>query len=687
MNADESQDSATGSSRYQLIEPLGAGGFGEVWLAQHNTTRRMVALKFLSAALQIDEVNFRREIESQGKIHHPNIVEVIDAGLWDDESHNLYIALRFVEGGTLRAKLGEETLREPRVAVNLVAVIARALEYAHQQSVLHCDLKPENILLDRQGTPYVCDFGVAYLLGRGNPEPSAASLPYMAPEQCIFPEPGHVEINRWTDVFGLGAVLYELLTGRPPYEAASLHARRESFDRHATLPRPGPTGRRSGYARGTGVDIELDTACMHALAINPYARYGSAGALADDLQRWLRGEPILGPARQKPGLGKRLKCWKRRHGIPALAFILSAVAVIGVPALSALIAVEVAKEWVAAFDRELAHVIGKSIERAIASTKDTVSNMAMDSQMIEFVASRSHDAFALARIHQHVAWSGLESEFCTFDSAGCSGACWPAEAAAAATEAHEWWGSRDYFRCARALARDSRRAACLSRVFISKPDGKATFAFASPVYSDASPDRPNSNWIGVFTASVAISNLVAQFQAVDLVEQDRGTDYRWLPRLLPIVTRISLVGRQDTPRDQVVSPSIMPVCELQRASARATFDLSDDLYAYSMNDAAQRLTAGSSRQIRARLRADQLSTMVDEIYPDPFLSPNQAVIAAIYNLESVSACDGIEALVVWTPVGSIVRRIVLVACALGALIGMCLFGAVATHVRARTESP
>lgn len=294
---------------YEVVRELGRGGMGVVYEAIQPALGRIVALKVVRAGefASAGEVQrFRAEAEAIAVLDHPHIVPVYEVG--EDRGRQFY-SMKRLGGGTLADRLDQ--YRDPRVAAEIVAKVARAVHHAHQRGILHRDLKPRNILLDAQGEPCVADFGLAKRFGSDEQTCTGAVLgspSYMAPEQAGGRR-GAITVA--SDVYGLGAVLYALLSGRPPFRGESpletLHLVRE------TTPEP-------LRAANSRVDRELEAIATKCLDKAPEARYTSALALAEDLELWLGGEPIA--ARPAPPW---LKAWKRIRRRPAP--VLAAVAV------------------------------------------------------------------------------------------------------------------------------------------------------------------------------------------------------------------------------------------------------------------------------------------------------------------------------------------------------------------------
>src|SRR5215471_17645611 len=299
---------------YEVEEELGRGGIGIVYKAWHLRLQRPVAVKMLLAGAyaQPHELErFLREAETVAGLRHPNIVQVHEAG---DVDGRPYFTMEFVEGGSLAQKLAS-TPQPARQAAALVAAVAEAVHAAHQRGIVHRDLKPGNILLTADGTPKLADFGVARRLeGAAGLTQSGAPLgtpSYMAPEQA---EGKSRDVGPAADTYALGTILYELLTGRPPFRAETAA---ETL-RQVIAQDPAPPSRLNAR-----VPRDLETVCLNCLHKEPPRRYASAQALAEDLQRYGRGEPI---AARPAGRLERLARWVRRH--PAAAGLLAVLAVL-----------------------------------------------------------------------------------------------------------------------------------------------------------------------------------------------------------------------------------------------------------------------------------------------------------------------------------------------------------------------
>jgi WD40 repeat protein/tRNA A-37 threonylcarbamoyl transferase component Bud32 len=310
---------ATGRVRYfgdyELQEVLGRGGMGVVWKASQVSLKRPVALKMIldgQLAAEADIRRFHAEAENVARLDHPNIVPIYEVGQHQGEH---YFSMKLVEGGNLAQArgAGKWPVARPegrKKAVALMINVARAVDYAHQRGILHRDLKPANILLDAQGEPHVADFGLARRTEAAGLSASGAIVgtpEYMAPEQAA----GSRVLTTAADVYGLGAILYELLTGRPPFRGATLLE---------TLTQVQMSEPKRPRASDSNIPRDLETICLKCLEKDPRRRYESARALAEDLQCHLDGKPILA---RPVGAAERLAKWARRR--PAIAALAAAL--------------------------------------------------------------------------------------------------------------------------------------------------------------------------------------------------------------------------------------------------------------------------------------------------------------------------------------------------------------------------
>jgi WD40 repeat protein len=320
---------------YELLGEIARGAMGIVYRARQTALDRVVALKMVRSGefAGPDEVRrFRGEAEAAATLDHPNIVSIFEVG---EHRGIQFYAMRLVEGGSLATRLAEyavtkattraEAKLRQRAAATLIATVARAVNHAHQRRILHRDLKPGNILIDTAGVPHVTDFGLARRIGKDSTLTRTGAIlgtpSYMAPEQAR----GREDVTTEADVYGLGAVLYELLAGRPPFMGEDVldtlyHVR----EREPASPR----------SYSPLVDRDLETICLKCLEKTPDRRYSSAAALAEDLDRWSNGEPIL--ARRASAFERAVK-WTQRNpagaGLVALGVVAATAIIWGLVAL------------------------------------------------------------------------------------------------------------------------------------------------------------------------------------------------------------------------------------------------------------------------------------------------------------------------------------------------------------------
>jgi WD40 repeat protein/predicted Ser/Thr protein kinase len=300
---------------YQLLAEIARGGMGVVYRARQVSLNRPVALKMILAgqlASPQDVQRFQSEAEAAANLDHPNIVPIYEIG-----QHNglHYFSMKLIEGRSL-AQEHEQWSGDSRAAARLLATAARAVHHAHQHGILHRDLKPANVLLDEQRQPHLTDFGLARRVDGGSNLTQSGAIVgtpgYMAPEQAR----GERGLTTGVDVYGLGAILYELLTGRPPFQADN------PLDTLLLLLERDPEPPRRLNPR---LDRDLETICLKCLHKEPGKRYASAEDLAEDLERWLAGEPI---SARRISPWRRLLKWARRRPAAAALVLVSALALV-----------------------------------------------------------------------------------------------------------------------------------------------------------------------------------------------------------------------------------------------------------------------------------------------------------------------------------------------------------------------
>src|SRR5437867_4210124 len=291
---------------YELLEEIGRGGQGVVYRAHQRSLNRTVALKVIGLGPWATEAHlkrFRREAEAAASLEHSGIVPIYEVG---EREGSCYFSMKFVEGG----QLDEVVRREPmpiRQAAELIAKVARTVHYAHEHGILHRDIKPGNILLDKNGEPHLTDFGLARLLETESTVTRTLEVlgtpSYMAPEQALGE---NAAVSSATDVYGLGAVLYQLLTGQPPFAGGTTYE---------TIKLLLDTEPRQPRLLNPKIDRDLSTICLKCLEKDPKRRYSSALALAEDLDRWLKHESIQA---RHTGIFTRGRKWVRRNPTSAV---------------------------------------------------------------------------------------------------------------------------------------------------------------------------------------------------------------------------------------------------------------------------------------------------------------------------------------------------------------------------------
>jgi serine/threonine protein kinase/Flp pilus assembly protein TadD len=291
---------------YELLEEIGRGGQGVVFRACQKSLNRTVALKVIGVgrwATKAHLKRFRLEAEAAARLDHPGIVPIHEVG---ERDGSCYFSMKFVEGGQLDAVARREPMPIRR-AVEVIVKVARTVHYAHEHGIVHRDIKPGNILLDQKGEPHLTDFGLARLVETESTVTRTLEVlgtpSYMAPEQAGG---NNAELTAATDVYGLGAVLYQLLTGHAPFAGGTTYE---------TIKLLLETEPRRPRLWNPKIDPDLSTICLKCLEKDPKLRYSSALALAEDLERWLKYEPILA---RHTGIVGRSRKWVQRNPTSAL---------------------------------------------------------------------------------------------------------------------------------------------------------------------------------------------------------------------------------------------------------------------------------------------------------------------------------------------------------------------------------
>jgi serine/threonine-protein kinase len=372
---------------YEVISEIGRGGMGIVYRARQATPRRTVAIKMLlggEVAGTDRQARFRAEIAAAARLQHPNIVAVHEVG---EHGGRPYFAMEFIEGGTLGDRLRGGPL-PPVEAAELIATLAAAVQHAHERGVVHRDLKPANILMSEVGLAKIADFGLAKHLEAiatfvDGPKTQAGAVlgtpGYMAPEQAS----GRVdEVGPRTDVYALGAILYECLTGQAPFRAATMYETLVQVARSE----PAPPRRLA-----PGVPRDLEVICLKCLRKAPGDRYATAGELAADLRRFLAGRPI---AARPPSAAARIRHWLRRRR--ELVYLAGGIAIAAGLSVAAL-------------------VLWPASRATSPSTESNAAELPLDLRLVPgdawgFVTIRSADLWAMPEPHDLVRELGEKSE-------------------------------------------------------------------------------------------------------------------------------------------------------------------------------------------------------------------------------------------------------------------------------------
>ncbi len=368
------EDSLGALGDYELLGEIARGGMGVVYRARQISLQRVVALKMIRTVRlpgEADMKRFRAEAEAVAGLEHPNIVPIYEVGEGDVRP---YFTMKLVPGGSLADRLAHKSrcdacrnsptarsdggCADAQRTAGFIAKVARAVHHAHQRGILHRDLKPSNILLDERDEPLVTDFGLAKDLEADRELTLTGAVlgtpAYIAPEQAA----GSKGLTTAADVYSLGAILYEMLTGQPPFRADTpLETLRQVMEQEPLSP---------SSIHGQA-DRDLETVCLKCLQKDPARRYGSAEALAEDLERWLRREPIQ--ARRTSAWEKGLM-WARRHKALTAFLLLALIAPVVIIAVLLVTDQKVRQERSAALESE--RKANLAARRAKAATKDAL---------------------------------------------------------------------------------------------------------------------------------------------------------------------------------------------------------------------------------------------------------------------------------------------------------------------------
>jgi WD40 repeat protein/predicted Ser/Thr protein kinase len=302
---------------YELLREIGRGGMGVVYLARHLRLNRTVALKMIlggTLAAKDHLQRFETEAAAAAQLQHPGIVALYEVGAVEQQP---FFSMEYVSGSSLSQLTHAGPLPAKRAA-SIVENMAKAVHYAHSKGILHRDLKPANVLLDENDLPKIADFGLAKLMSTDSGQTRTGAIigtpSYMAPEQAQSSR----DLGPSSDVYSLGAILYELLTGRPPFQGETALATLALVEKQDPV---------SIRLLNPAVDIDLETVCIKCLEKDPVRRYASAQDLADDLRRWRHGEPIH--ARRSGPIGRAVKWCRRKPALAALVAV-TCLSVLGI---------------------------------------------------------------------------------------------------------------------------------------------------------------------------------------------------------------------------------------------------------------------------------------------------------------------------------------------------------------------
>ena len=371
---------------YEVLDVLGRGGMGIVFKAKQSGLDRLVALKMVLAGSDArpDELDrFKLEAKAVARLNHENIVQIFDVG---EKDGTPYFSLEYVDGGNLGKKV-DKMPQPPKDAALMVEKLARAMQVAHEKGIVHRDLKPANILLTAEGEPKITDFGLAKLAGSDSGKTRDGSImgtpSYMAPEQA---RGAAKEIGPPTDIYSLGAVLYDLLVGRPPFQGTTVLETLDQVRKQEPLP---PTD----FLPKTPKDLE--TIALKCLQKEPNKRYETAQALADDLRRYLEGRPIMA---RRVSTQERLWRWCRRNPVIASLLAASFMLLTAVAVISTASAFAIAKERDnTKVQRDLA-IKNEGIAKDNATLAIKNEGIAKENEKIANVARERADASANAAI-------------------------------------------------------------------------------------------------------------------------------------------------------------------------------------------------------------------------------------------------------------------------------------------------
>lgn len=472
---------------YELLHEVARGGMGVVYRARQVGLDRVVALKMILGGRLADDTQIRRfqvEAMAAGQLSHPNIVAIYDVGHVDDQH---YFSMEFIEGKSLAEMVRERPL-PPGEAARYVRITAEAIDYAHGRDILHRDLKPSNVIVDANDQPRITDFGLAKRLDEDSDLTAsgfAVGTPsYMPPEQAAGL---HDQMDRASDVYSLGAILYELVTGRPPFKAANvLDTLLQVRENEVVPPR----------LLNPKVPRDLDTIIRKCLAKDQKHRYQTAGELADDLGRFQEGMAIHA---QRIGPIGRVTRWARRHpwgaawmGIIMLTLLFSALAATSTArrmSAKRLEAVEASNRYavrniVNTVMRRLEHNAPRLVQIAADEDLALLCESGRQDELQQYVEQLHQELIHSTGAEQVIAIPGRAEEplrlanLFVLDAQGTALARSP-NSDQWATYVGKSWAKRDYYLGARQLPPGK---AYVSKAYKSNTDGKVKFALSAPVY-------------------------------------------------------------------------------------------------------------------------------------------------------------------------------------------------------------
>ncbi len=480
---------------YELLERIGRGGMGVVYKARHvRAQQHTVALKMILNGELASEAEVRRfqlEVEAASALGHENIVPIYNIG---EEDGRHYFTMQLMHGGSLADHI-DRYREDLRQSAKLVSTIAMAMHHAHQRGILHRDLTPANILLDSEGKPHVADFGVAKRIGKNGPLTHTGSVvgkpQYMAPEQA---DPRGKDLTIAVDVYSLGVILYELVTGRCPFEGEDAG---EILEKVLHVPSPDP---RTFEPR---IDLDLAAICLRCLEKDPANRYPSAEELARELQRYLNDEPIAKVSRVK-----RVWRWCKRRPLMA-ALIVECVLLLVVATLAVFSGAAAQekdrREEVLRANEYAARWVAGTVLYKLNSYHDLVANAARDFPPELFASLRNKevrlddemDLYCRDIFDRYRLPDGRTLFDTVFmrDAEGRSRARWPLPPARLDYIRREY-GWADFFKGARKLAEARSRSAYISRASVSQTTKKLGIVIAAPIYNE------NGEPIGVLGTTI-----------------------------------------------------------------------------------------------------------------------------------------------------------------------------------------